>query len=111
MRTKAEEAIYRAIGKQHGLHGLPAHRKFRAVHIRPSYDAPRVGGRRAPRTRRIRRGASRTSHGPPGRSQSSDDDPLDPPARVLYEHTARVADRRVARWLEEWADEAVEEAE
>jgi hypothetical protein len=62
---------------------------------------------RAPRSRRLR--TTRTSHGPPGRS--TDDDPLDPPPRVLYEHAAAFAgDRRVARWLEAWGDESLEGA-
>jgi hypothetical protein len=66
----------------------------------------RLGNPR-PRGRRRRRARS-----PAQRTSAGDGDPLplaDPPSRVLYAHSARVADRRVAAWLESWGDEALED--
>jgi hypothetical protein len=109
-RTKAETVQYNALGKRHRWHGRPEH----VVHRRDLRPAPTLcllRRDRAPRSRRVR--TSRTSHGPPGRStEGSDDDPHDhfePPPWRLYEHSARVADRRVAAWLERWADELLED--
>ena len=68
--------------------------------------------------RRSRRTVRAAAHGPPGREPSEGDDPpppddlapLDPPARILYERAASFrGDKRVAEWLERWADEVLEE--
>lgn len=41
----------------------------------------------------------------PGRL--ADDDPLDPPARVLYQHAATSGHPQVAAWLESWGDAVI----
>lgn len=101
-RTKAESLRYKALGKRHGLHGRPE----LVVHRRDRRPAPRLR-RFAVRTPRARRFVRRARARAPGRKARGSDEPLDPPARVLYAHAARVADSRVASWLESWADEAL----
>jgi hypothetical protein len=75
-RTRAETVRYRMLGNRHGLHGRPELRRFEApLRVRGCLPPRRE---RAPRTRRVR--TCRTSHGPPGRRSSDDDEPS--PRRV-----------------------------
>ena len=106
-RTKAETVQYNALGKRHRWHGRPEHVVYRRDR-RPATTLRRSAVR-TPRARRfVRRARARA----PGRKARSSDEPLDPPARVLYAHAAAFhGDPRVARWLESWADELLEDVE
>lgn len=55
--------------------------------------------------RRARRAVRASAHGPP--SREPDDDPADPPARVILAHAARVDDPAVGWWLQRWAEESL----
>lgn len=86
------------------FHARRLDQEIGALHLQVCASASRQRGRSAHRPRRIRVG--RSSRGSPARS--TDDDPLDPPARVLYAHAAAFhGDPRVSRWLEAWADESL----